>query len=141
MGAGTMVNNSFDMLYEIFRGTVVDALGISDEAASNIAQAAIEQYKAKNPNAGEDAITSEHKELLPVMGLISNRELDKFIKYAKEQGTKMPFDSMEMGVLAAGRKDMQNGLAEILNSLEFDKPDCSICGEEMDNRGRSKKKS
>lgn len=107
-----------------------------DEAVS----IAIEQYKTENPDVDIDAILSEHKEALPVLRLIQNRELDKFITYAKEQGTRIPFDSVEMGVLAAGRKDMQNGLAEILNSLELGKPICPECNEKMDNRGRSKKK-
>ena len=102
---------------------------------------AVEQYKAENPDTDVEAILSEHRKLLPVLGLSPNRELDKFIAYAKEQGTKMPFDAMEMGVLTAGRKDMQDGLAEILNALEFGKPICPDCDEKMDNRGRSKKKS
>jgi hypothetical protein len=102
---------------------------------------AIEQYKAENPDIDVEAILSEQKELLPIMRLLPNRELDKFISYAKEQGTKMPFQAMEMGVLNAGRKDMQNGLAEILDSLKFDKSVCAECNEEMDNRGRSKKNS
>jgi len=106
----------------------------------NEAAIAIEHYKAENPNVDVEAILSKQKELLPILGLLQNRELDKFVNYAKEQGTKMPFHDMEMGVLAAGRKDMQNGLAEILDSLKFDKPVCPECNEGMDNRGSSKKK-
>ena len=109
----------------------------ANQAISN----AIEQYKAENPGIDVEAILSEQKRLLSNLKQLPIRELDKFVAYAKEQGTEMPFDSMEMGVLAAGRKDMQNGLAEILNSLEFGKPICPECGEEKDNRGRSKKKS
>jgi hypothetical protein len=101
----------------------------------------IEQYKAENPDIDVEAILSKQKELQPILGLLQNRELDKFITYAKGQGTKMPFQAMEMGVLAAGRKDMQNGLAEILDSLKFDKPVCPECNDEMDDRGRSKKNS
>jgi hypothetical protein len=101
---------------------------------------AIERYKVENPDIDVDAILAEHEGELPLLGSLPHRELDKFITYAKQQGTKMPFDSMEKGVLAAGRKDMQNGLSELLNSLKFDKTKCSECGEEMDNRGRSKKK-
>jgi len=102
---------------------------------------AIEQYKTENPGANLEAHLSEkHKELQSSLRQISSREVDKFVAHAKEQGTKMSFDSMEMGILAAGRKDMQNGLTEILNTIKFDKPDCSKCDEEMDNRGRSKKK-
>ena len=101
---------------------------------------AIEQYKTANPNVDVEEILSGHKELLPVLGLLPNRELNKFIAYAKEQGTKMSFGAMETGILAAGQKDMQSGLAEIVNSLKFDKPLCSECGEELDNRGLSKKK-
>ena len=101
----------------------------------------IEQYKTENPDVDVEAALSEHKELLPVLGLLPNMELGRFVAYAKGQGTKMPFDEMEMGVLAAGRKDMQNGLAEILGSLKFNKPACPECDESMDDRGRGKKKS
>lgn len=101
---------------------------------------AVEQYKSENPGIDVESLLSEQKELLPILGLLPHRELDKFISYAKEQGTRMPFDSMEMGVLAAGRQDMENGLAEILDSLGFDKPVCSDCTKNMENRGRSKKK-
>ena len=107
----------------------------------NEALNAIEQYKAENPGVDVDAILSKQNELYPILRRLSTRELDRFVEYAKEQGTKMPFDSMEMGILAAGRKDMQNGLAEIVNSLKFEKPICPECDEVMDNRGRSKKKS
>jgi hypothetical protein len=100
----------------------------------------IEQYKAENPGIDVDAALSEQKELLPILGLLPNRELDRFINYAKEQGTNMSFSAMEMGVLNAGRKDMQSGLGEILDSLTFPKPACPECEEAMDNRGRSKKK-
>ena len=100
----------------------------------------IEQYKAENPGVDMDAILSAKNELFPMLKRLSSGELDKFVAYAKEQGTEMSFDSMEMGVLSAGRKDMQNGLAEILNSLKVEKPICSECDEGMDNRGRSKKK-
>jgi hypothetical protein len=102
--------------------------------------AAVAQYKAENPDIDVEAILSKEKDLLPILGLLPNRELDKFISYAKEQGTKMPFKDMEMGVLAAGRTDMQNGLAEILDSIKFDTPICPECNEKMENRGRSKKK-
>jgi len=101
---------------------------------------AVEQYKAENPGVDVDAILSAQSELCPILKRLSSRELDKFVTYAKEQGTEMPFDSMEMGILAAGRKDMQDGLAEIVNSLKFEKPNCSDCDEGMVNRGRSKKK-
>ena len=86
-----------------------------------------------------EALLREQKRLSPALGQISSRELDKFVAYAKEQGVKMPFASIEMGIVAAGRKDMQNGLAEILNTIEMAKPACPECGEEMNNRGRSKK--
>jgi len=101
---------------------------------------AIEQYKAKNPDIDVEALLSEQKDLLPVLGLIQNRELDTFVNHAKEQGTKMSFHEMEMGILAAGRNDMQNGLAEILNSIKFDNPTCSECNTKMKDHGRSKKK-
>ena len=108
----------------------------SNEAISK----AIEQYKAENPGVDMEALLSAQEGLLPALRQISSREVEKFVAYAKGQGTRMSFDSMEMGILAAGRKDMQDGLAEILNTLEFDKPECSKCAEGMDNRGRSKKK-
>jgi len=101
---------------------------------------AVEQYKAENPGVDVEAMLSEQKELLPILGLLPNRELDKFIAYAKEQGTSMSFDAMEMGILAAGRKDMQNGLADLANSLKFEKSDCPECDAKMIDRGRFKKK-
>jgi hypothetical protein len=100
---------------------------------------AVEQYKSENPGVDVDAILAQN-ELYPILKRLSSRELDKFVTYAKEQGTEMPFDSMEMGIPAAGRKDMQDGLAEIVNSLRFEKPICHECDEGMDNRGRRKKK-
>ena len=99
----------------------------------------IEQYKAENPGVDMDAILTAENELRPILMRLSNREVDKFVAYAKEQGTKMPFDLMETGILAAGREDMKNGLAEILNSLKFEKPACTE-SDEIENRGRSKKK-
>jgi hypothetical protein len=119
-----------------------DTTGIIQEI-NEVVYRAIEQYKAENPDVDVDAILSgqnSQNELFSTMRQSSSRELEKFIALAKEQGTKMPFAAMETGVLFAGRKDMQNGLAEILNSLRFDKPTCSECGEEMDDRGRRKKK-
>jgi predicted lactoylglutathione lyase len=101
---------------------------------------AMEQYKVKHPDFDLEAALSERKELLLALQLLKKRELDKFVVYAKEQGTKMSFDAMEMGVLTAGRKDMQDGLAEIVNSLKFEVPVCSECDEKMNNRGLSKKK-
>jgi predicted lactoylglutathione lyase len=101
---------------------------------------AIEQYRIENPDFNLEMALSEQKELLPTLKLLKKRELDKFVAYAKEQGTKMTFDTMEKGVLTAGRRDMQDGLAEIADSLKFNAPVCSECGEEMDYRGRSKKK-
>jgi len=111
----------------------------ANEAASN-ANKAIEQFKSENPGVDVEALLSEYERLAPTLERISSRELDKFVAYAKEQGVKMSFDSIEMGVVAAGRKDMQNGLAEILNTIDTDKPVCPECDEEMNNRGRSKKK-
>jgi hypothetical protein len=52
----------------------------------------------------------------------------------------MSFSDMELGVVAAGRKDMQQGLVEIADSLKFEKPECPECGEPENNRGSSKKK-
>lgn len=122
------------------RSNALDKLAILQNVNEAI-NSAIEQYKAENPDIDVEAILSEYKELVPILNLMPNRELDKFVAQAKKQGTKMTFDEMEMGVLNAGRKDMQNGLTEIVNSLKFDKPVCPECGEEKDNRGKSKKKS
>ena len=97
-------------------------------------------YIGESPDVDAEAILAERKELQPSLGALSKREIDKFVAYAKEQGTILPFDAMESGILAAGRRDMQNGLSEIVNSLKFEKPDCPECGEGMDNFGRSKKK-
>jgi len=102
---------------------------------------AVEEYKSKNPDIDVEAFLSEQKELLPIPVLLPNRELDKFMIYAKGQGTKMSFQAMEIGILTAGRKDMQNGLAELLDSMAFDQPVCSECNEKMENRGRNKKNS
>ena len=101
---------------------------------------AIDQLKAENPGVDVDAILTAKDPLYPTLIRLSNSELDKFIAYAKEQGTAMPFDSMEMGILAAGRRDMQNGLAEILDSLKFEKPICPECDDGMKDKGRGKKK-
>jgi hypothetical protein len=101
---------------------------------------AIEQYKTKNPDFDVEAFLSKQKDLLPALSLLQNRELEKFITDAKNQGTNMSFHEMELGILAAGRKDMQNGLAEILDSIKFDKPTCSECNTKMKDCGPSKKK-
>ena len=116
-----------------------EAVNNANEAVNN-ANKAIEQFKIENPGVDVEALLSGQKELPLGFEQISNRELDKFVAYAKGQGVKMPFDSMEMGIIAAGRKDMQNGLAEILNAIDPGKPVCPECDEEMDNRGRGKKK-
>jgi hypothetical protein len=94
---------------------------------------AIDEYRAENPEVPVETILYEEEELQPTLRQLSNREMDKFIAYAKDQGTKMPFASMEMGILAAGRMDIQNGLAEILDSVKFDKP------KGLYDRGRGKK--
>ena len=101
----------------------------------------IEAYKANNPNVDVDAILAEYDGLLLNMVKLRKRELDTFVAYAKEQGTKMPFEAMETGVLDAGRKDMRNSLTEILDSVGFERPVCPECEEEMMDRGRSKKNS
>jgi hypothetical protein len=108
--------------------------------ANEAVNKAIEQFKIENPGVDVEALLSEQNGLPPEFAQISSREVDKFVAYAKEQGIKMPFDSIEAGILAAGRKDMQNGLADILNAIDPGKPACLECDEVMDNRGRSKKK-
>jgi len=101
---------------------------------------AVDQYKAENPGVDVDAFLTSQNPMYPMIKQLAGRELNRFVAYAKEQGTALPFDTVEMGVLAAGRKDMQNGLAEILNNIKFDKPACPECDEGMDDQGRSKKK-
>ena len=88
---------------------------------------AIEQFNAENPCVDVDALLSEHSELISALRRLSRREVDKFVAYAKEKGTAMTSDAMEMGILAAGRKDMQDGLLEIFSSLKFETPICSEC--------------
>ena len=97
------------------------------------------EHKAECPVIDAPTLTVQAEASAMILQT-QNSELQKFIKQAKEQGIKMPFEKMEMGVLAAGRRDMENGLTEILNSLEFNKPTCSECDGGMNNRGRSKKK-
>jgi predicted lactoylglutathione lyase len=132
-----MVNNNHTKANQ--EGNIRDASSLI-QRINDAVNIAIEQYQSENPSVDVESLLSEHDRLLYTLGVSSNRELDRFVAYAKDQGTKMPFDAMEMGVLVAGRKDMQNGLAEILDSIGFDKPVCSECHEKMDNRGRSKKK-
>ena len=99
----------------------------------------IEKFYSSHPDVDLATYLSEHDKLQPVIEHFRSNELSRFISYAKEQGTNMSFSDMEMGVLAAGRKDMQDGLSEIADSLKFDAPICSECDEKKDNRGRSKK--
>ena len=115
-------------------------ISIEDEEGKTITtRESAMPYMGEEPDADAEAVLSERILLQPALGTLSKREVDKFVEYAKGQGTGMPFNSMEMGILAAGRKDIQNGLAEILNSLKLEKPDCPECGESMDNNGRGKK--
>ena len=118
----------------------VSTIIINANVAVENANEAIEQFKIENPGVDVEALLSEQKCLPSGFGQISSREVDKFVAYAKEQGVKMPFDSIETGILAAGRKDMQTGLADILNAIDPGKPACLECDELMDNCGRSKKK-
>jgi len=101
---------------------------------------AVEQYKKENPDVDVEDILSKQEEYIPAFEQLKNSELAKFVAYAKEQGIRMSFDAMERGVLDAGRKDMQNSLTEITDSLKFDRPVCPECNKEMENRGKSKKK-
>ena len=70
----------------------------------NKANEAIEQYKKENPGVDVESLLSEQRSQPLECGEIARSELDKFISYAKKQGMKMPFDAMETGILAAGRK-------------------------------------
>ena len=129
-----------ELLYEIIKRKAIEILAISEEEAKKFTENTIEEIKEKNADIKEETSKSEQKELISAIGEISSQEISKFVGYAKEQGTKMSFDSMEMGILAAGRKDMQKGLAEILDSMKFEQPKCPECNEKLENRGRSKKK-
>jgi len=100
----------------------------------------ISRFKAANPNVDISSLSPEGTEIQAILEKAQARELEKFVTYAKQQGTSMSFDAMEMGVLNAGRKDMQNSLAEIVDSLKFERPVSSEDGEKMDHKGRSKKK-
>jgi hypothetical protein len=117
-------------------GSLAMKMKISDVAeiiknANEDISKAIEQFKEENPGVDAETLLS---------GQLSRGEVGKFVNYAKEQGVKMPYDSIEMGILAAGRRDMQNGLTEILNAIDPGRPTCAECDEEMWNRGRGKKK-
>jgi len=129
-----------DMSSIVQRKNAIDFAAEQYNVAVNEYNAAVEQYKSENPDVNVEAILSEQKKFLPVLVHLSNRELDKFITYAKDQGTRMSIHDMENGVLAAGRKDMENGLAEILNSLKFETAVCPDCNKQMKNHGLSKKK-
>ena len=114
-----------------------ELLGVID-LISDI-QRSINQFKDNYPDADVDTVLAEQKDLLPILDYLKTSELSKFVNYAKEQGTKMTFSDMELGVVEAGRKDMKKGLEEIADSLKFENPECPECGEKEDNRGRSKK--
>jgi len=128
---------SNEFLHEIIRTTAIKVLGITDKEASILASTTIEKVEAESPDVSVyETLPNKNGsiELLSELGQLSRREVERFVAYAKEQGTKMPFDAVEMGILAAGQKDMQNGLAEILDTIKFDKP------EGLDYHGRGKKK-
>jgi hypothetical protein len=138
--SGNQAGNVPDMSSIVQRKNTLDFAAEQYNSAVNEYNAAVEQYKSENPDVDVEAILSEQKKFLPVLAHLSNRELDKFVTYAKNQGTKMSFHDMENGVLAAGRKDMQDGLTDILDSIKFSSPVCPDCNKKMENRGRSKKK-
>jgi len=138
---GNQAGNVSDVSSIVQRKKAIDFLAEQYNIAVNEYNAAVEQYKSANPDVDVEAILSEQKKFLPVLDHLSNRELDKFVTYAKNQGTEMSFHDIENGVLAAGRKDMQNGLTEILDSIKFESSVCPECNKKMENRGRSKKKS
>jgi predicted peroxiredoxin len=119
--------------------TIDDVSAIIKEAQESVNKA-MEQYKIENPGVDIEMLLAEQKCLPLEFSQIRRREVDKFVKHAIKQGVKMPFDTMEMGIIAAGRKDVQNGLSEILNTINPDKPTCHECNERMEDRGRSKKK-
>ena len=102
-------------------------------------QEMLKEFREGNPDVDIDKILSVHEELRSVLGHVQNLELAKFAAYAKEQGTRMSFGEMEMGVLDAGRKDMQNTLTDIAESLKFDTPTCSEDGTNMRDCGLVKK--
>ena len=56
---------------------------------------AIEQYKAENPDVDVEAALTEHKELLPVLGLLPSRELSGFVAYAVSTAKKRKTSSLK----------------------------------------------
>jgi len=138
-----MENMNYDsgLLLDIIKRTISCEFGITEENAENISQSVMLQYENEvdNLKSEEKETLRKYDEMRNDIETLSCSELKKFIEYAKEQGTNMLFRDMENGVLEAGRKDMQTGLSEILNSLSFDKPTCSECGEGLTNKGKQKK--
>jgi len=135
------MNYNSGLLIDIIKRTVSCEFGITEENAENISQSVMSQYEYEigNLKNEEKETLRKYDEMHNDIKALTGGELKKFIEYAKEQGTNMLFRDMENGVLEAGRKDMQTGLAEILNSLAFEKPTCSECGEGLANKGKQKK--
>jgi hypothetical protein len=114
-------------IIEIIKGNVMTEYGISEEEARKFAEKTAEKIEVGGEIVG---------------GIVAGREQEirKFIRYAKGEGTKLTIGELENGIMAAGRTDMQNGLAEILNGMKIEAPVCGECGEKLEDLGRSKKK-
>ena len=134
----------YESLHEIVKESAIEVLRVTEEQASAVASKIVERMgagiwdfniKAPQSNQRDDG------EMLHTFGQLAGSEVAGFVANAKKLGTRMSFDEMEMGILAAGRKEMRNGLAEIMNSLEFGKQTDPDRGDTLENRGRRKKNS
>jgi hypothetical protein len=124
------MHNNIESLYESIIETVIEELGMSEEEASALSEKALSRINMRLSGEISQVVKSSR-----------TSELNKFIDYAKSQGTSISFSAMEQGILAAGRQDMQNGLSELADSLKFEKQTCGECEKTLDNRGRGKKNS
>jgi len=100
----------------------------------------IKRFQAANPDVDIASLLTDGTDVQAILEKTRALELEKFVTYAKRQGTNMSFSDMEMGVLNAGRKDMQNSLTEIVDSLKFERPVSTEDGVKMEDKGRGKKK-
>ena len=123
-------------------GKTAEAVDAQDMVeAMDRANKAVSEFRAKHPDADVDRILAGHGELRSTLAAARSGELGRYIDHAKEQGTKIPFRELEAGVLEAGRRDMRDGLAEVMDSIRFDAPVDAESGEKMANHGRAKKNS
>ena len=68
-------------------------VSIEDEEGNSITtRESAMPYMGETPDADAEAILTEQIRLQPALGALSKREVDKFVAYAKGQGTGMPFN-------------------------------------------------